>query len=77
MLFSVKKIKFYQLFLIVIIFVLLILFNSLHKSVSLQSELNSLDSDNGFIQLKDNYDGNKNNLSIFEFFNKRDRKSVV
>ena len=70
MLFSVKKIKFYQLFLIVIIFVLLILFNSLHKSVSLQSELNSLDSDNGFIQLKDNYDGNKNNLSIFEFFNK-------
>ena len=38
--------------------------------MSLQSELNSLDSDNGFIQLKDNYDGNKNNLSIFEFFNK-------
>lgn len=56
----------------VVIFTIMIISNTIYQSVYLQEHLNKQDTQKGFIQLKDNYDGKNNRISIMDFFKKPD-----
>lgn len=63
------KITFLKSLIFITIFSLMILSSTINSAVYLQEDLSMRNTDTGFIQLKDNYDGIKKRLSISEFFN--------
>lgn len=66
------NIKFLESFIFIVIFIIMILSNTIYQSILLQEHLNKQDIEKGFIKLHDNYDGVHNKMSIIDFFKKPD-----
>lgn len=61
-------IKVFESLILTVIFTLIIFSATMNKSMIMQDSLNNEDSDSGFIQLSDEYDGEDGRMSIMNFF---------
>lgn len=66
------NIKFFQSLILIVIFSTTILSNTILQSIFLQNQLSNQEINNGFIKLRDNYDGLNGRMSIKDFFKQPD-----